>query len=273
MPPPRYQDFLDQLARGEYYGVFIDDSGSPGLQVGNGSLHPDRKTWAAVVVSPTQNATVLAEMPGVIRYLQAELGADELHFADIWNGRRQFKDVRLEVRLSLFAFMATVFQQHGFKVLVQTLDPGAARQLLSGHALPPLRGPLNPKKHDHLALLILLVRLRDFLRAGSDKLSHLARVFVDESILRAGGAIQFPVEWKPFSELLADRLLCFGSSRQLLPLQLADFAAFIVNRWQLLLQTKALSDADRKFVHIVGPVAANFVNLEQRTLRFDDWST
>ena len=32
MDKPRFKDYVDELARGDVYGIFIDDTGSPGIQ-------------------------------------------------------------------------------------------------------------------------------------------------------------------------------------------------------------------------------------------------
>ena len=46
----RYQDFVDEQQGGQVHGVFVDDTGSPGLRDTPGHLHPERKSWVAVVV-------------------------------------------------------------------------------------------------------------------------------------------------------------------------------------------------------------------------------
>lgn len=43
-----------ELRSGRHYGVFIDDTGSPGLQTLG--LHAQRKSWVAVIVPPQQTA-------------------------------------------------------------------------------------------------------------------------------------------------------------------------------------------------------------------------
>jgi len=54
MRKTRYRDFLNELASGSEYGVFIDDTGSPGLQSTPPNLHPERKSWIGIVVHPDQ---------------------------------------------------------------------------------------------------------------------------------------------------------------------------------------------------------------------------
>lgn len=52
----------------------------------------------------------------------------------------------------------------------------------------------------------------------------------------------------------------------MLPIQLADFAAFVMNRWQLLRVKDSLSDLDKTLLEIISPIAANFVNIDSATI-------
>jgi hypothetical protein len=105
----QYQDFLDELGEGRSWGVFVDDTGSPGLPSTPANIHPKRKTWVAVVVRPDIMPEVLDQLSRAIDELQRTTGASEFHFADIYAGRREFKHVHLQVRLALFHFMADLF--------------------------------------------------------------------------------------------------------------------------------------------------------------------
>src|ERR1051325_3845425 len=112
MNKPRYQDHLDELARGQCYGIFVDDSGSPGLKNTPPNLHPERKSWVAVVVAPNLMSEVLEQFPQAIDELRRVTGATEFHFCDIYAGRGPFKTVDLQVRLAIFEFMVHIFSEY-----------------------------------------------------------------------------------------------------------------------------------------------------------------
>lgn len=101
------------------YGIFIDDSGSPGLAIG--TLHPERKTWVSVIIPPFQINEVLDQIPQAIKGLEELVSAKEFHFSHIMNRQGKFKEVDLQVRLSLFRFMSYIFKEYKFPILVQTL--------------------------------------------------------------------------------------------------------------------------------------------------------
>ena len=56
--------------------------------------------------------------------------------------------------------------------------------------------------------------------------------------------------------------MLFVSSRLVQPIQLADFAAFVMNRWQLLRGKENLSQVDRTLLEIVSPIAGLFVTID-----------
>src|ERR1700730_16018370 len=98
----RYQDFLDDLARGIHHGVFIDDTGSPGLSIASAQLHPERSSWVAVLVPRSDMREVLEQFPGALDELSRLAPSREFHFGDIYAGRKEFDGLPIAVRLALF---------------------------------------------------------------------------------------------------------------------------------------------------------------------------
>src|SRR5262249_31319858 len=143
MPQLRYQDYIDELVRGERYGIFIDDSGSPGLRDTPPNLHPQRKSWVAVVVSPDLMPEVLEQFPRALNELYRGCGATEFHFVEILGGRGPFEIVDLPIRLAIFKFMAHIFSEYQFPVIVQTFDP-ATLASVRARAMPQLPQKLGP---------------------------------------------------------------------------------------------------------------------------------
>lgn len=261
MPPVRnqsYQDFVNEQIRGEVHGVFIDDTGSPGLANRAEGLHPELKSWVAVVIPRTQLPEIWRQFPAALNELRSVLGGKEFHFADIYMGRREFKEVERDVRMSLFRFMAHLFVAYRLPVIVQTLDPSSLsewRELLS---LPDDLGLFDFSNHEHLALFMLLVRVKLYLKQTFPEQDRRARVFVDEGFKKDGRGIVI----EPLQPEVADGLVCFARSESVLPIQLADFAAFCLNRVQLLVFKPRLSWRDREFLELTSTFATNYQNLE-----------
>lgn len=244
-----------ELRSGLHYGVFIDDTGSPGLITPG--LHSMRKSWVAVLVPPHQTAEIMDQLPNALYFLQ-DLGIKdpEFHFADIWAGRGEFCKLDLQQRLGIFRFMAHIFATYRFTVLVQTFDPDNAADIHNRAEWPETFGPLKYSDHEDLALIFALLRVRSHLRS-LDEGKATACVIVDEGRLSCGKAIVLPGLAPTF---FAGAVL-FANSRVVHPIQLADFAAFVMNRWQLLRVKDSLSDLDKTFIEIASQIGDSFVNI------------
>lgn len=263
----KHQDFINELASGNLYGVFIDDTGSPGLSSTPTHLHPGRKSWVGIIVPPHQMKEVMEQFVSALDELQKLTGAKEFHFADIYSGKKEFdkKRVDLQVRLALFRFMAYVFTVYEFPVFVQTFDPDTLNDIRVRGGFPDNVVHFNMNKHEDAALLFLLIRIKWYLAQNGEK--TLARVFVDEGYKKHGVALYMPT-WK---SVFSDGLICFARSSAVHPIQLADFAAFCLNRGQLLFGKNVLSQLDKELLQIISPIAWNYQNIEKRIVDFGKW--
>ena len=255
MPRYQYKNFLKELRAGLHHGVFIDDTGSPGLHTTY--PHSERKSWVAVVVPKHQISEVLYELPKAVEELRGGTGAIEFHFSDIYAGRKTFGSIDLNVRLGLFRFMAHVFSVYRFPVIVQTLDPDSIADIRSRAPFPQKLGPFDLTKIEDMAFLILLFRVEWLLKEIGTEHGGKARVFVDEGFKKNGIAIKMD----NFNRCFVDGLVCFARSDAIQPIQLADFAAFCLNRTQLILGKPEPSDLDYEFLNIVSPIAWNYKNI------------
>jgi len=266
-PKYKYRNFLDELASGSMYGAFVDDTGSPGLQSTPKNLHPARKSWVGVVVPPSQMPNVIEQLPLAVEELRHVTGAEEFHFADIYAGKGKFKGVDLQVRLALFKFMAEIFRLYNFPIFVQTLDPISLNDIHKRGGFPDKIGPFNLGKHEDMALLFLLIRIKRYIEKYRRSKSENARLFIDEGYKRNGVAIPIP-SWK---SVFAGGLICFAQSSSVYPIQLADFAAFALNREQLLIHKKKLSTLDKCMLTILSPIQRNYQNIERKQILFEEF--
>ena len=256
---------MDQQRAGSMHGVFVDDTGSPGLPNTPAHPHPSRKSWVAVVVPKVHIGEVWRQFSGALSELRKTVGASEFHFTDIYMRRREFRDVPLSTRLGVFRFMAYIFDTYRFPVFVQTLDPESLNDIRRRADFPERLSPFNLQKHEDLALFFLLLRVKWHLEQTYSGSDTLARVFVDEGFKKAGVAIAIP----PLKTVFADGLICFAGSDSILPLQLADFAAFCLNRTQLLMAKEQLSELDNSLLRIIEPLAWNYQNIP--VVPLDEW--
>jgi hypothetical protein len=252
MRAKRAINLADELRTGLHHGVFIDDTGSPGL--GTPGLHSQRKTWIAVITPPNQVTDLMDRLlPAGLALLSAlGLKSPEFHFAEIWAGKGEYKKLDLQQRLDIFRFMSDIFTTHQLKVLVQTFDPDNAAVLRDQcDWLPESVGPLKLSNHEDLAFFFLTYRVHEYLKERN----ATACVLADEGRLKSGGWINWSVPTFYGGGIL------FTTS-QLVPLiQLADFGAYILNRWQLLRVKDRLNELDKTLLRIISPTAECFINV------------
>jgi hypothetical protein len=249
-----------ELRSGRHHGVFIDDSGSPGQNTEG--LDSRRKTWAAVIVPPEHMAEIMDQFPRALSVLQ-ENGVDsqEFHFVDIWNGNGKFKKLDYAQKLGIFRFMVHIFSVYQLKVLIQTFDPNQATDVLDRMACPPNIGLLDLTKTEQIALLFVLIRVRWQLKETGGE-GATACVVVDEGLRKSGANMSFP-GWAP---MFHTGTVVFANSGLCHPLQLADFAAYVLNRTQILRVKEKLGQGDKDFLEIVSPLADNYINIPKAVI-------
>jgi hypothetical protein len=115
-----------------------------------------------------------------------------------------------------------------------------------------------------VALMLLLIRVKWFV--DEQMKAEFLRPIVDEGRFRAGTVVKIPGLHPP---LLRGEIV-FSALSDIHPLQLADFAAFSLNRTQLLLGLKKLSYWDAKLLQILTPIAPLFTDLKVRETTLDE---
>jgi hypothetical protein len=147
---------------------------------------------------------------------------------------------------------------------VQTFDPDNAIAISGGAKWPDSLGPLKFSDHEDLALIFVLLRVRMHLKslAGGNATGC---ILVDEGRLESGSSIVLP----GLAPTFVGGAVLFVSSQLVPSIQLADFAAFVLNRWQLLRVKENLSNLDRTLLEIVSPIAELFVNVD--SVRVHGW--
>ncbi|WP_247424659.1 DUF3800 domain-containing protein [Ralstonia pseudosolanacearum] len=252
--------------------VVIDETGNPGQSTGSKYLHPQRKSWAAVIFSPEQFAIAAKELPPAIEHLKEICGGDEFHLTDIYRGHKSFKGVSIEKRLGAIAFLAHIFSEYQFPVIFQTLDPIGAKAFSKSNFQQKL-GPVDLRKHDELALWMLLIRIQDYICDQSNQVPAPVHVVIDESEKWKDSRSIDVRETVSNPKVFAGQLIYSRSSKEFPLIQLADFVAFVINRqqWLMTLPREKITDFDLAFLRIVSGANLNTVNIRRVTINLDLW--
>ena len=98
------------------------------------------------------------------------------------------------------------------------------------------------------------------------------RLFFFESFGKFFESEQYPILVQTFSpDTINDHAPL--PEVQIRPLQMADFAAFVVNRSQWILAKDKMSKVDRSFIDIIGRIRLNLINLKSIEVDPEKWKS
>lgn len=217
--------------------IYFDDSGNPGTKSGSDFLPSSRKAWTAVIVPSTIAAEIHEGMEIFLDGMRGEFGVDELHFTEIFRGKGHWKTVPENERAKIFYMMSQLMGRFGLPVVQQS----ASEFTRADHPVTsrPFRtGEWNTADLSHFGLLMLCSQVSKsarVMRARSPRDFDLPfPLFADEGILPAGRDRALP-NW---ADVIEGPKVRFRNSADVLGLQLADFAAFVINRTQWIAATR-----------------------------------
>lgn len=152
--------------------------------------------------------------------------AEEFHFKDIYNGTGQFKGITLPKRIELFYTFAEIFRNYNYPMLISTIGSDDLKRNKLFISNPKIKvSNFKLANSSDLALFLLLFRIRKYLLKYSGL--HLpVEIFVDNGRQAANTAQKVDM----LDGLVKSNQLFYKSSHEEPLIQLADFAAFCLNR-------------------------------------------
>lgn len=167
--------------------------------------------------------------------------------------------------MGVAAFMAEIFDQYRFPIFVQTFDPDSWKEHKARipNTLPKKVGDFNTDKHDEMALLFLLIQIKKYIESERSNDSIRAEVFVDGGLIRQGGSSITVEGW---NATFYDGQVHFCDSKEVFPIQLADFAAFSLNKQQLIVgrqDTETFSEFNMHLLEIISSISMNYQNIDR----------
>lgn len=249
--------------------VVIDDTGNPGQDSGSKYLHPTRKTWVAVLLTAFKFSVASSELPPALQALERLCGGKEFHITDIYRGHKTFNGVSPEQRLAAIAFLAEVFKMYQYPILIQTLDDIEARKF-SHQNFQRKVGALDLRNTGELALWMLLHRIQDYLNDLTTVIKAPAYIVIDEGKWKKDRSISVRGMASDPTAFAGERI--YSKSSHGFPcLQLADFAAYCINRQQWLMASEKKTDFDIAFLKIISDAQFNTINIPALTVNLDLW--
>jgi hypothetical protein len=243
-----FSQALDLIKNGEAYTVFIDDTGSNNL---------DKKSivrYVGVVIDPTLSNDIPVVIADMLKTLNKTVEATEFHFSDIFQGQGEFRGVDYKLRLTIFRRFVDLFSRTlKPAIFVQSMDSETAKGLLKNEEFP------DNISFEEISVLYafsgLISRIHKYLKEDTAT-NNQAVVFCDHGIKRSGIRLEFPIK----VDTIYGNSVFFIDSKIHPGIQLADFAAFVLNRQQILIKKEKLSDKDITFMLDIQPMMPLFKN-------------
>lgn len=246
-------------------GIYVDDSGNPGVDSGSVHLSETRKSWTAVIVPPSAAKDCSFVMDTFLQGIADDYGANELHFTEIFSGRGVWKKVKIEDRIQIFRLMSSFLSK---RVTLPIVHVTTSQETLNDHTEFFERHRAKPNQFwnfsvPHFGFLRMCVEVADYVREmredGHPDFKNPLPMFADEGLAVAGASIPLP-NWE---DVIAGPSVNFATSQEIAGIQIADFAAFTITRTQWIVVQRELgtpvSRAEEEFLSY--GAGLNIVNL------------
>lgn len=247
-------------------GIFIDDSGNPGTRTENKYDSTDRKSWYAIVLTAAQRNRAHSIMIGLIAQNFKEFDVNEFHFTDIFSGIKAYKGVSIQRRMKIFEDFAELFREMKYPILSMTMS---SEDYKSSKIQRPkgkhMIDSFNMSRHEDFSLCYLFLRCHYFLKKNRNN-SLPVEVIIDAGRQKDGSTQIMDA----FKSNFIDRTIKYIASEKEPMLQLADYAAFCLNKGYWLQNKGVRTNFDIEWLKIFA--RANFQTLAMKRIYSDPTS-
>lgn len=248
---------IDLINQKNAYTVFIDDTGTDGIV-----------SYAAVIISPDFSKYIIEIMNRVLKSLNMNLkmNVSEFHFKDIYQGRGEFEGIELKIRYQIFNKFVDLFSNRlKPAIFLNSVDEKATINFFKENNFPQ-NSSLSVKLTSH-ALGNLIERIDNYL-SNVIKTDKKAILFCDSGFKKSGTIIPLGLKL----DSIFKNSIFFIDSKVHPGVQLADFAAFTLNRHQVLSKKKELNNKDKTFILLtqeLKPFLKNTTILDPKNITLD----
>lgn len=229
--------------------IVIDDTGSPGQNANSNFLNKDRKTFVAVYIPHKKIKKVIECLEHLTGILSERHGTNEFHFVDIYNRKNCFKHLSADEVISIFEMFSDLFEHFQLTIIVQTRDPILQQDNPNFYIQPP-----SVKDE---AFSLLLGRITSYLKKLKPEKFRPCYIVSDIGEKNISNDLQFNKN----SLYAIDKVLHFHSN-DFIPIQLADFAAYFINKTMHLIDKGVKrNEVDNKLIELFSSYNFNVLNL------------
>ena len=226
--------------------VFIDDTGTPGQKSCSKYGGPSLCSWFAIIVSTKEKLAIENAIEELKKQYLNSFGLDEFHFVDLYNGKKQYRQMSIDIRFEILYKFADIYKNGNYQLFVQSMTKEDYNRLKI-----KCKGPVHIANFDladvkDFALVVLLWKLNLFFEKKNNTYSLPIRIIIDEGRQKNGSNCKIGL----LGDKLKNRNIEFKSSKSEFVLQFIDFIAFSLNRNRLIMSQNKKSEIDLKFLRM-----------------------
>jgi len=159
--------------------IYIDDSDTLGIKSKSYFDSLDTKSWFSIILTEEEKKDAEKEMLECIKKLKKDFNASEFHFKDIYQGKKEFKNISFAERMNIFYFFAEVHDLLQFPILMQSFgSDDYEKNKISVDSKSEIDGFFLNRPSD-LSLYFLLIRIKKFLNNSIDY-EYPFQIIIDE---------------------------------------------------------------------------------------------
>ncbi|WP_368154047.1 DUF3800 domain-containing protein [Aeromonas sp. s9] len=244
--------------------IAFDDTGSPGKSLNSKYLDSERKTYVGVLFEPNVIDEVRTQMNGVLGLFKDELKTTECHLTEIMNGQGEWAKIDSDMRLGIFSTFCEIFSHYKFTCLVQSWAPSyyARNNISLGKGAK--YGALKLYEHSDMAMFMALIKAKHYL-IDNDFKTPVSIIF-DEGRRKAGSEMVLPL----LRGITKRASISFERSSGNPFLQIADFAAYCLNKSQLLAVKEKRSEIDDLILKCIELADFNYVGAHKIDVKYSE---
>lgn len=234
--------------------IYIDDSGSPGINTQNIGYSSSTKLYIAIIIKASQKGKIEKKLFKELNRLKKQYnGIKEFHTKYIYTDSSEFENLTVEERLRIFEKMVQFYNEFRFPIIYSAISKEAI--INSGYSENLLKDKIDNftlSKAEDFALMTLIGKCDANIIKNRNKYgsSAVPKVIVDEGRQKSGTKQSIKFSADIIKEIEYEK-----SENEIL-LQFVDFLAFVINRCQINF-AKQQSNFDKAFMKIIGRINYN----------------
>lgn len=164
--------------------VFLDDSGSSGQEQVNKFVNPNKKIWTGVILTFKEKQDIEKRIQKIINCINKEMNITELHFTEIYSGKREFKGINPDLRLKIVAQLVDIYNEFQPYVASIAMDENTLYKSGYKDISKKIEGFSLDKPIDS-SLFYLLILISEYIRINSDLYQLPVEMIIDEGRQKA----------------------------------------------------------------------------------------